>query len=167
MPYQKRHPFLPLLYHGSPVLSTHPLHRFKIAHNKLLFPDHSAQASAIAAQKSISNHQPKQIESLSDSICVQLGAIHPPRTNPDFESLPDSKSPRPSAAATVCGHRPPSAAANVSGHRPPSAQKEPQQTTRQSKSSRCPTRFASNWVQSNLPEPTQILNRFPIQNRRD
>ena len=41
------------------------------------------------------------------------------------------------------------------------------QTTSQSKSSRCPTRFASNWAQSNLLEPTQILNRFPIQNRPD
>ena len=79
-----------------------------IAHNKLLSPDHSAQAAVITARKSISKYrQTKRIESLSDSICVKLGTIQPPRSNPDFESLPDSKSPRLSAAANVRGHRPP------------------------------------------------------------
>ena len=37
----------------------------------------------------------------------QIGYNLSYRTNPDFESLPDSKSPRPSAAASVSGHHPP------------------------------------------------------------
>ena len=58
------------------------------------------------AKRTSTNHQPKQIESLSDSICVKLGAIQSLRTNPDFESLPDSKSSRPSAAASASGRSP-------------------------------------------------------------
>ena len=37
----------------------------------------------------------------------EVGHNLPLRTKSDFESLPDSKSSRPSAAAIVCGHRPP------------------------------------------------------------
>ena len=68
----------------------------------------------------------------------------------------DSKSPTTNSYSPIIVRKP-----------PPRRRRKVFQTTNQSKSSRCPTRFASNWAQSNLLEPTQILNRFPIQNRPD